>query len=182
MPKHYKSAHSRQVASTEHITIHCCVSGSGSTLPPMIIFKKSFPGGPYSKDGPDQALYGHQKSGFMDSELFVSWMKKLFIPKVKPTAEKPVLLLLDGHVSHCSIPLIDVAKENHVILLALAPHMTHLCQPCDVSVFKGFKAEVTKLIKGAQTVQGNLFVSKRNVPRMIKGPFEKAMDHIKNGF
>lgn len=44
IPKRMKAAHSRQVASTEHISIHCCVSASGNAMPPFIIFKESFPG------------------------------------------------------------------------------------------------------------------------------------------
>ena len=44
IPRRLKSSHSRQVASTEHVSIHCCVSASGNSMPPFIIFKESFPG------------------------------------------------------------------------------------------------------------------------------------------
>lgn len=62
VPKRMKSAHSREVASSEHISIHCCVSAAGNCMPPFIIFKKAFPGGSYPSGGPDGALYGKQDS------------------------------------------------------------------------------------------------------------------------
>ena len=118
--------------------MHCCVSASGGTISPYVIFKGAFPGGNYTA-GPDGALYGHQESGFMDSELFLKWFTKLFLPHARPTPERSVLLLVDGHSSHCSAEIIKAARANNVVLMALAPHTTHLCQPLDVAVYKSFK-------------------------------------------
>ena len=97
VPRCQKNSHSRQVASTEHITIHCSVNADGHALSPMIFFKNSFPGGHYTLDGPDQVLYGKRKSGFMDSELFVKWFEKIFVPQSNASPERTILLLLDGH-------------------------------------------------------------------------------------
>ena len=184
VPRRMRTAHSRQVATSEHISIHCCVSAAGTCIPPFIIFKGAFPGGNYSTGGPDGALYGRQSTGFMDGELFLKWLTKLFVPHVRPTAENPVLLLVDGHSSHCTCDVIEAARENHVILLALAPHTTHLCQPLDVCVYKSFKVALSKLVRLGQTLRGDLWVNKTNVPRMIRVPFEESMSipNIKSGF
>ena len=40
----------------------CEASAAGVALPPMIIFAKSFPGGAYRFDGPDDAVYGKSDS------------------------------------------------------------------------------------------------------------------------
>lgn len=80
VPRRFKTSHSRQIASTEHITIHCAISAAGNTVPPFIIYKSAFPGGNYTSGGPDGALYAKQKTGFMNSELFVKWFTQLFIP------------------------------------------------------------------------------------------------------
>ena len=172
------------MASTEHITIHCCVSASGSTIPPFIIYKSSFPGGNYTSGGPDSALYGKQNSGFVDSELFAKWFTKIFVPHARPTPENSVLLLVDGHSSHCSPEIIKLAQENNVVLLALAPHTTHLCQPLDVAVYKSFKVHLSKLVKLGQAIRGDLWISKSNVSRFLKQPFEASMSlqNIKAGF
>ena len=37
-----KQAHSQSKGSHDHITIDCAISASGTALPPIIIFKKSF--------------------------------------------------------------------------------------------------------------------------------------------
>lgn len=184
VPRRFKTSHSRQVASSEHVTIHCCISAAGNTIPPFIIYKSAFPGGNYTAGGPDGALYGKQKSGFMDSELFVKWFTKIFIPYARPTPENSVLLLVDGHSSHCSPEVITLARENNVILLALAPHTTHLCQPLDVAVYKSFKTNLSKLVKLGQALKGDLWISKTNVARMLKQPFEASMSmvNIKSGF
>ena len=48
VPRRNRSAHSRVVASTEHVSIHCCVNAAGGAMPPMVIFSKAFPGGKYT--------------------------------------------------------------------------------------------------------------------------------------
>ena len=130
----------------------------------MIIFKNSFPGGHYTLGGPDQFMYDKQKSGFMDSELFVKWFEKIFVLQFNASPERSILLLLDGHASHCSPEPIDAARRNNVILLALAPHTTHLCQPLDVSVFKSLKSEIGKIVKASQMLRGNLWLAKNEYP------------------
>ena len=184
VPGRFRSSHSRQVASTEHITIHCCISAAGNTMPPFIIYKSAFPGGNYTAGGPDGALYGKQKTCFMDSELFVKWFTKIFIPHARPSPDHSVLLLVDGHSSHCSPDVLEIAREKNVILVALAPHTTHLCQPLDVAVYRSFKIHLSKLVKIGQALRGDLWISKSNVARIIKQPFEACMtiQNIKAGF
>ena len=184
VPKRMRTAHSRQVAPTDHISILCCVSAAGRAMPPFIIFKGSFPGGHYTTGGPPDALYGKQDSGFMDSELFLKWFNQLFMKHADPQPEKPVLLLVDGHSSHCSMEIIEAAKEKNVTLLALAPHTTHLTQVLDVSVYKPFKNAIARQMKAGQSLRGDLWVPKTRVPSMLKIPLEEALteDNIKNGF
>ena len=153
-------------------------------MPPMIIFKKSFPGGNYTVGGPDGAVYAKQDSGFMDSELFLKWFQRIFLVHARPSAENPVLLLLDGHASHCSPQIIEAARDNNVLLLALAPHTTHLCQPLDVAVYKALKVNISKQVKLGQALKGELWIPKRNIARILKDPFEQSMSlaNIKAGF
>ena len=49
--------------TTYHITLLCYGSASVIPHPPMIIYAKSFPGGPYCFQGPDDALYAKSESG-----------------------------------------------------------------------------------------------------------------------
>lgn len=56
----------------------------------------------------------------------------------------PVLLIQDGHSSHISIQLIEMARENNVCLLCLPAHTSHILQPLDVGVFKSLKSNFNK--------------------------------------
>jgi len=82
----------------------------------------------------------------MDTNLFASWFKQGFI---KWTAGSPrsLLLIYDGHMSHISLEVVDVAIKNQVHLLCLSPHCSHLLQPLDVDVFKPLKDQWRKLVK-----------------------------------
>ena len=70
--------------------------------------------------GAPGAVYGISESGWMDSDNFLSWFKKLFLPAVSNlTKEAPALLFLDGHYSHISIKSIKLAQSNNTGILCL---------------------------------------------------------------
>ena len=179
--KNSKCVFSQSLGTTEHITLLCGGSASGSALPPMIIYPKSFPGGQYKFGGPDDAVYASE-SGWVDSELFIEWMKRIFLRYAVP--ERPVLLLIDGHKSHLTLECIDLARENQVILLCLPPHTTHALQPLDVAVFKALKAHFSRALRVCCFTKKNFMVSKRDFARIVKEPFEFAfsMVNLKSGF
>lgn len=80
-------------------------------------------------------------SGWMESGNFVQWFEKMFLPATKHVAKKlPVILFFDGHHSHLSIKLIELARAHNVHLFCFPPHCTHILQPLDVAVFGPVKA------------------------------------------
>ena len=66
-------------------------------------------------------------------ELYLQWFD-FFLHSIPPT--RPVLLIQDGHVSHMSVELIELARANNIHLSCLPSHTTHILQPLDVGVFK----------------------------------------------
>ena len=54
------------------------------------------------------------------------------------------MLIQDGHASHMSIKLIELARANDVHLLCIPAHTTHILQPLDVGVFKPLKTHFSK--------------------------------------
>ena len=70
----------------------------------------------------------------------MEWFQKSFI--LQATAHnlygKPILLIYDGHGSHETHPMHQLAVNNNIILLSLSPHTTHKLQPLDVRVFGPF--------------------------------------------
>jgi len=53
----------------------------------------------------------------------------------------PVILVLENHVSH-SLPLIECARQNQIVIVGLPSHTTHLLQPLDVHVNGPLKENV----------------------------------------
>ena len=120
--KNVKSSYCQSYGTSEHITLLCCASAIGILHPPMIVYSKSFPGDQYRFEGPEDALYARSPSGWIDSELFLSWLKKIFLKYVVP--DRPILLLTDGHKSHINLDVIDICRENNIIVLLATPYYT----------------------------------------------------------
>ena len=177
-----KSVYSQAMGTTEHITMLCCVSCAGTALPPMNIYPGTYPGGQYRLGGPDDTLYAKSTSGWIDSELFLLWFKKLFLKFA--VSERPLVLIVDGHKSHENIELIDCARKNNIILLCLPPHTTHALQPLDVSVFKSLKSHFSKALRAWCFTKKDFVVTKRDFARVVKEPFESSFSitNIKSGF
>ncbi|KAJ8959213.1 hypothetical protein NQ318_022475 [Aromia moschata] len=62
--------------------------------------------------------------------------------------EDPVLLILDGHLSHTkNLDVILKARENFVTLLCLPPYTTHKLQPLDVGVMFPFNTYMDQALE-----------------------------------
>ena len=77
-------------------------------------------------------------SGWMTYDTFLSFMKH-FAGCVRCCPASPVLILIDNHYSHISLPVIDFAKEHGIIMVSFPPHCSHKLQPLDRSVYGPFK-------------------------------------------
>ena len=123
----------------------------------------------------------------MDSELFLKWIDKLFIPRTKHLT-RPLLLILDGHGSHLDIKMIDLLVENGIHLYCLPPHTTNILQPLDIAIFRPLKtyfSHLTDMVKlstlGSKTPVN---VCKKNFTVIFKEAFEGSLllSTIKKGF
>ncbi len=90
------------------------------------------------------SLYGLSTRGWMDLEWFSKWFTDCFLSYAPAT--RPVLLQMDGHKSHYCPDMIKLAARKGVILFALPPHTTHLCQPLDKVPFAPLKIEWRKAV------------------------------------
>ena len=79
-------------------------------------------------------------NGWIDAGLFLEYLKH-FVAHIKCSKDLPVLLILDGHKTHTeSLPSIDNACENGIVIVSLPLHTSHKLQPLDRSFFKPLKA------------------------------------------
>ena len=106
------------------VTMAVAVSGVGNMLPPLLIFPRVNYRDHFVRDGPVGCIGAATPSGWMNEEIFLKFVQH-FVQCVRSTPDKPVLLILDNHESHLSIPAIDYCKDNGVVLLSFPPHCSH---------------------------------------------------------
>ena len=112
----------------------------------MLIFPRKHFKDHFTRDGPPGCIGAANPTGWMSKEIFLDFIKH-FVKHVRCTKERPVLMLLDNHISHLGIDMLDFAKDNGVVLLSFPPHCSHKLQPLDRTVFGPFK----KLIPASQS-------------------------------
>jgi DDE superfamily endonuclease len=129
----------------EWVTVMECICADGDSIPPLIIFK----GENVSKSWipKKELLQGWHVScntkGWTSNEHGVEWLKKCFEPAIRDKADGQFrLLICDGHDSHISAEFIRHCISNHIVLLLLPPHCSHLMQPLDVGVFFPLKQAI----------------------------------------
>ena len=95
-----------------------------------------------------------------------------------------VILFVDGHHSHISIKLVQLAREKNVELICLPPHTTHILQPLDVGVYGPFKQEWRRILKDYKTSTRAASVSKQVFPSLNRKLWDKAIkpQHCISGF
>lgn len=122
----------------ETISVLACINAEGGYLPPYCIMKGKNKKEEWN-DGlpPGSRIKMSEKSAYVNSEIFLDWLKNHFLPK-KPNGT--VLLVLDGPSSHTSnLETLQFAEEHNIILFCLPPHTTHVLQPLDRCFFKSLK-------------------------------------------
>lgn len=161
----------------ETITIVCCVSPMGFTVPPAIIFprKRHHPHLYMGVPVGTQELYNG--TGYMTSDLFISWLKH-FIQYTKPSVEDPVLLTLDNHVSHRSVDAIKICRQNGIHLLSFPPHATQKLQPLDRVYFGPLKTEYgnqcSNFCVGIHQANEVKLIRMENVAQLFKAAYVKT--------
>lgn len=129
------------------MTVICCMSAGGRFIPPMLIFPRKNMSDNLMRNAPLGSIGKCHPSGWVQSNLFRDWFLH-FIDHVKPSAESPVLLFLDGHYSHTrNIEIIELARQNHVTIVSLPPHTTHKLQPLDKTFMGALKTHYSEAIR-----------------------------------
>ncbi|KAB0803174.1 hypothetical protein PPYR_00144 [Photinus pyralis] len=113
-----------------------CISASGLLLSPLIIYQgqnlwSSWKG----SNDLEGTCYAVSEKGWMTTAVFNGWFSKFFAM----VSERPLLVIMDGHVSHLDKGTIDLAIQNNITLFKLPPHATDILQPLDKCCFGPLK-------------------------------------------
>lgn len=160
------------------------MSATGVYVPPMLIFPRVRMKDELKIGAPAGTLFRAHPSGWMQTELFVDWFEH-FLLHTKPSSCNPVLLILDGHVSHTkNLKLIELARENCVTIVSLPPHCTHRLQPLDVSFMGPLKSYYSKAIEKFHRDTKGQPVKQTNISALFADAYGKAAQiaTAENGF
>ena len=102
----------------------------------------------------------------MNTHLFATWFKNGL--KWTKDIPKPLLLILDGHMTHKSLQVIELAVANQVHILCLPTHCSHLSQPLDVEVFKPAKDAWKKIVKNWYMESSMKSIDKANFTKLLR--------------
>jgi len=122
----------------ENLTVICAVNAAGTYVPPMLIFKRKQQSLLLMAETPSGSVGYPSASAWVTSELFVKWLEH-FIGFAKPTVDKKVILLLDGHASHKTLEAVELCRDNGVVFICLPPHTIHQMQPLDKTIYGPLK-------------------------------------------
>lgn len=145
LPKHVAPTGKREVAKSvaaeqgQTVTVVCAMSAAGHHIPPFFIFKRKRLNLLLINNGPTGCDMGVTDKGYMNNETFIEWLEH-FKKFTHPTTDRPILLVLDNHISHISFQAVTWAKKNNIHLLTIPPHSSHKTQPLDRAFFRPFKA------------------------------------------
>lgn len=165
------------------VTVAVAISALGNMVPPFFVFprvnyKEHFvKGGPVGSDG------DANPSGWMKEENFLKYAKH-FVKYVKPSKDKPVLLLLDNHDSHLSIEVLDYFKANGVTVLSFPPNCSHKLQPLDRTVYGPLKKYFNKASDNWLASHPGKTITIYDIPELLKTslPLSATIDNIQSGF
>ena len=74
--------------------------------------------------GPLGTRYAVSSNSWMTTSAYIDWLRNMLLPSLPD--ERPILLILDGHSSHVSYEVRQLAISNGVHMLKLPPHLQHI--------------------------------------------------------
>lgn len=169
----------------ENLTTLFIVNAKGQMAPPMIVYwYKRLPYSVTSKI-PSGWSVGTTEKGWMTAESFYEYITNVFHPwLISERIQKPIILYLDGHSSHLTMPLSDFCSKNGIELVALYPNATHILQPLDVSVFHPLKKSWKETVDKWRLENPSQRMRKENFAPLLKEALDSLniMEIVKKGF
>ena len=132
-------------------------------------------------NGMEGSKFTTSPNGWVTSEIFIDFFRNHFLLHV---TERPLILLYDGHATHVTLEIIDLARRSDVHLFVLPPHSSHLLQPLDVSIFSPFKNSLNLEMHKYMHDHPNNIITRQLLPGIINTAYKNSMSvqNIMSGF
>ena len=123
-------------------TLLAGICADGSALKPLVIVQRDTLARELLVRGytADKIMFETTEKGYMNTEVFIKWGKKCFIPEMQRRRQDfgydgPIILLLDQFGCHCNEVFIAMCEEANIVCTFLPPHTSDQLQPCDLGLF-----------------------------------------------
>ena len=96
-------------------------------------------------------------------------MTNVFYPcLLQEKIEFPVVVYLDYHSSHLTMPLVKFCREKQIEIIGLYPNSTHIMQTLDIAFFYPFKEIWKKIVTKWKNENNMKELKKEDVGIVIK--------------
>ena len=132
------------------LTLVFCMPAEGNPLPATLLWPHPTIPEEFKSFAAKGIRVSCTASAWQTRESFEEMMIKRYIPEMISRRnllelnDKPILLILDGHLSRLSIPFIECCCQNNIFVLVLPAHSSSVTQPCDCSPFAVLKSVFSK--------------------------------------
>ena len=109
----------------DNVTTLIAVNAERLIAPPFTIYKFKRLPWTYAEAAPKNWGIRTSESGWMQSKQFYEYLANVFITFLNFNAiPRPVIVFIDGHVSHLSLHLSNLCRSNDIILICFPPNTT----------------------------------------------------------
>ena len=158
----------------ELVTTVYAIGASGNVIPPMFIFPRVNYRDHFIRGAPAGAIGNATRSGWMNEELFLVYLKHL-IRHTRCSKEQKILVIFDNHDSHISLQAVDLARDKGIVMLTLPPHTSHPLQPLDRSVYGPFKKAYNRAMDAWMRSNPGKTVTIYEIPSIVNDAHMVAM-------
>ncbi|XP_055637195.1 uncharacterized protein LOC129775934 isoform X2 [Toxorhynchites rutilus septentrionalis] len=163
-------------------TVMMAMSASGQFLPPFFIFPCEQMDDELKLGAPSGSAFTCNISGWITLDTFSLWFDH-FLLHANPTADNPVLLVLDGCMDYTkNLEVWEKAKANHVRMISIPPDSSQKTQPLLVSFMWPFAKYYSKTF--SELMERSKSITVYDVAAMVSEAFTAAgtLAIAQNGF
>jgi DDE superfamily endonuclease len=141
----------QQLGNHQWITAIECICASGWAIAPFLVFPSKQHQSTWYNYLVCDSVIALSENGWTTNEIALEWIQHFNHLTECRTKCTYWLLVLDGHSSYVTPEFDQYCKDNHIIILYMPAHSSHLLQSLDVSCFgplkKAYANEIYYLIR-----------------------------------
>ncbi|KAF5281918.1 hypothetical protein FQR65_LT14444 [Abscondita terminalis] len=169
----------------ENITTLVMGNAEGDLAPPMVVVNLKRVPKSLADSMPQHWAIGRSDNGWMTGQTFFEYITNVFYPwLVEKSIPIPVILYLDGHASHLTLPSSEFCKDKGIEIVALYPNSTHFLQPMDVAVFHPLNVAWKKEVYKWRIENAGVCLKRDNFSLLLHKVLKNTLkpEMFKNGF